>query len=208
MENICTTFDIIENNAKVPIEYEKIRCHIVFGVNMDVTHKVRLFIGRHTTEFVEVSNHSNVISRESVRIVMIIAALNDLKLETGNIQNEYLTALCLKKIYIICGLEFGPDLEVKQAIIIRALYNHKRSSKVVYNHLSTCIKELEWLSCKADTSLYYRIATRSDSGTYYNYLLCISHEPSLDLDKFDRYFKINDNSRGVPKTYFGEKSMP
>ena len=69
-----------------------------------------------------------------------------------------------------------------------------RWSKVVYNHLSKGIKELGWLSCKADTSLYYRIAIRSDSDTYYNYLLCISHEQSLDLDKFDRYFKINDNS--------------
>ena len=77
---------------------------------MDFTHKARLVAGGHTTEVTEISNYSSVVSRESVRIAMIIAALNDLKLETGDIHNAYLTAPCLEEVYTICGPEFGPDL--------------------------------------------------------------------------------------------------
>ena len=39
--------------------------------------------------------------------------------------------------------------------------------------------------------------------TYVDDLLCISHEPSLVLDKLDRYFTLKDNSRGIPKSDLG-----
>ena len=73
---------------------------------MDFTHKARLVAGGYTTEVTEMSNYSSVVSRESVRIAMVVADLNSLKIEAGDIQNAYLTAPCLKKIYIICGPEF------------------------------------------------------------------------------------------------------
>ena len=67
-----------------------------------------------------------------------------------------------------------------------------------------------WISRKADPDVYYQSATRPDGVIYYKYLLtyvddllCISHEPSLDLDKLDWYFTLKDNSRDVPKSYFG-----
>ena len=68
-----------------PIGYQKIRCHLVFDVKMDFTHKARLVDGGHTTKVTEISNYSSVVSRESGRIAMVIAALNDLKLEAGYI---------------------------------------------------------------------------------------------------------------------------
>ena len=69
---------------------------------MDFMHKARLDDRRLTAEVTGISNYSSVVSRESVRIAMVIAALNDLKLEAGDIQNAYLTASCLEKIYTIC----------------------------------------------------------------------------------------------------------
>ena len=39
--------------------------------------------------------------------------------------------------------------------------------------------------------------------TYVDDLLCISDQPSLDLDKLDKYFKMKANSRGIPKSYLG-----
>ena len=107
-------------------------------------------------------------------------------------------------------LEFGPDEQVNFFIIVRALYGLRSSGKAFRNHLSAGIKELGWISCKADADVYYQSATRPDGVTYYKYLLtyvddllCISDEPSLDLDKLDKYFKMKANSRGIPKSYLG-----
>ena len=102
---------------------------------------------------------------------MAIAALNDLKLEAGDIQNAYLTAPCLEKIYTICGPEFDQDLQGRRAVIVRALYGLRSSVKAFRNHLSTGIKELGWISCKADPDDYYQSATRPNEVIYYKYLL-------------------------------------
>ena len=141
---------------------------------------------------------------------MLIAALNDLKLEARDIQNAYLTAPCLEKIYIICDPEFGLDNQGKTVIIIRALYGLIRSGKAIRNHLSTGIKKLGWIYCKANADVYYHSATRPDGVTYYKDLLTyvddllyISNEPLLDLDKLDKYFKMKVNSRSISKSYLG-----
>ena len=141
---------------------------------------------------------------------MVIAVLNDLKLEAGDIYNAYLTAPYLEKIYTICGPEFGPDLQGRLVIIIRALYDLRSLGKAFRNYLSAGIKELGWISCKADPDDYYQSATRPNEVIYYKYLLtyiddllCISHEPSIDLDKLDWYFTLKENSRGIPKSYLG-----
>ena len=115
------TFYFVEDDAKFPITCQQIRCHLVFDIKMDSTHKARLVAGGHTTEVVEMSNYSSVVSRESVRIAMVVVALNTLKIEAGDSQSTYLTVPCLEKIYTICGPEFGPDLQGKRTIIVRSI---------------------------------------------------------------------------------------
>ena len=45
MKNVSIAFDILEPEANVPIGYQHIRCHLVFDVKMDFTHKARLVAG-------------------------------------------------------------------------------------------------------------------------------------------------------------------
>ena len=100
---------------------------------------------------------------------MIIAALNDLKLETGDIHNAHLTAPCLEEVCTICGPEFGLDLQGRRTVIVRALYGLRSSGKAFRNHLSAGIKELGWMACKADPDVYYQSTTRPDGVIYYKY---------------------------------------
>ena len=51
--------------------------------------------------------YSSVVIRDSVKIALLIASLNDLQLLACNIQNAYLTADCQEKIYKMAGSEFG-----------------------------------------------------------------------------------------------------
>ena len=70
---------------------------------------------------------ASVVSRESVRLAFLLAALNDLEVKTADIANAYLNAPCSEKLYIICGPEFGKEYEGKRALIVRALYGLKSS---------------------------------------------------------------------------------
>ncbi len=50
--------------------------------------------------------YSSVVSRDSARIALTIAALNDLDLLACDIQNTYLAADCREKVWILAGPKF------------------------------------------------------------------------------------------------------
>jgi hypothetical protein len=56
---------------------------------------------------------ASVISRESVQIALIIAALNDLDILSSNVQNAYITAPNSEQIWMQCGIEFGTHMVKK-----------------------------------------------------------------------------------------------
>jgi Reverse transcriptase (RNA-dependent DNA polymerase) len=93
---------------------------------MDFTRKARLVAGGHVTDPPTSITYSSVVSRELVRIVFLIAALNDLDIMTADIGNAYLNAFTSEKVYTITGPEFGEEAG-RVAIIIRALYGLKSS---------------------------------------------------------------------------------
>ncbi len=65
-----------------------------------------------------------MVSRETVRLVLTIAALNDLEVKVGDILNAYITAPVKEKVRTVLGPKFGHDAG-KSAIIVRALYKLK-----------------------------------------------------------------------------------
>ena len=65
---------------------------------------------------------ASVVSRETVRMALTYAALNSLNIMTSDIKNAYLSAPLDVRIHATLGPEFGPELEGKTALIVRALY--------------------------------------------------------------------------------------
>jgi len=49
---------------------------MIFDVKMDFTRKARLVAGGHMTETPSSITYSSVVSRDSVRIMFLVAALN------------------------------------------------------------------------------------------------------------------------------------
>ena len=109
MKNVHIVFNFIGNDANIPVGFQQIRCHLVFDIKMEFIHKARLVLEGHTTEVTEMSNYSSVVSRESVHIAMVVTALNNLKIEAGEIQNAYLTASCLEKYTLSMDRNYGPS---------------------------------------------------------------------------------------------------
>jgi hypothetical protein len=66
--------------------------------------------GGHQTDSPASITYSSVVARDSVRIILMIVALNGLDLNSCDIKNAYLTADCREKILIKqAGPEFGPE---------------------------------------------------------------------------------------------------
>ena len=55
------------------------------------------------TEAPATLTYASVVSRETVRIALTLAALNDVEVKASDIQNAYLTAPVTEKIWITCG---------------------------------------------------------------------------------------------------------
>jgi hypothetical protein len=89
------------------IGFQEIRCHVIFDEKMDFTCKARFVGSGHTTDKQASITHSSVVSRDSVRLEFIIAALNDLDVLAGDVKNAFLNATCQEKIWIEGGVETG-----------------------------------------------------------------------------------------------------
>jgi hypothetical protein len=127
MKNVCVAFKILANDESVPIGYQRIPCHMVFDIKMeDFTRKARLVAGGHMTNATSTITYASVVSRETVRIALLMAALNDLEVKAGDVLNAYVTAPVTEKVWTVLGPEFGP-VAGKNAIIVRALYGLKSS---------------------------------------------------------------------------------
>ena len=131
-------------------------------------NKARLVAGGHMTETpASVTYATSIVSREeSVRIAVTLAALNDLKVKTAEMENAYLIAPVGEKIWCqLLGPEFGIDAG-KKAIIVRSLYGLKSAGASFRYHLADCI-------CKADPDVWLKPEVRDEDASfkYYAYWL-------------------------------------
>jgi hypothetical protein len=91
--------------ARDMIGFQEIGCHIIFDIKMDFTRKARFVAGGHMTDTPAAMTYSSVVSRESVRLGFLIAALNGLDIMSCDLENAYLNAKCKEKIWFEGGIE-------------------------------------------------------------------------------------------------------
>ena len=213
MEAVKIAFKTLDDGQKAPPGYQFMTCHMIFDVKLDgFKRKARLVAGGHMTDAPAVLTYSSVVSRESVRIALTIAALNDLEVKGSDVQNAYLTAPCEEKIWTTLGPEFGED-QGKVALIVRALYGLKSAGASFNRHISDCMRQLGYESCRADPDLWIKPMVRPDDGTkYYAYILlyvddclCIHHDAVSALQELDKFFQMKPGSIGDPDIYLGSK---
>jgi hypothetical protein len=189
------------------VGFQEIECHMVFDVKMDLTRKARFVAGGHMTETPASLTYSSVVSRDSVRIAFLIAALNDLDILSCDISNAYLNAPCREKIWFVAGPEFG-SRQGQVVKVVRALYGLKSSGAAWRNYLQRSILEdLQFEPTIADPDVY-RKRSRKPSGmeywelllVYVDDILIISHEPNTHLDKLQHFTM---SAAGKPDRYLG-----
>jgi hypothetical protein len=78
MKNIRVEFNIMDGDEAFPPAYQDIHCHMIFDVKVEYfRYKARFVYGGHTTDIPHAMTHASVLSQDSVRITLALAALND-----------------------------------------------------------------------------------------------------------------------------------
>ncbi len=65
--------------------------------------------GGHQTKAPATITYASVVSRETVRLALTFASLNDLKVKLGDVLNAYITTPVKEKVWTILGPEFGHE---------------------------------------------------------------------------------------------------
>lgn len=105
-----TPQDVIDGKVPDMIGYKQIKCHIIFDIKMDLTRKARFVAGGHLTDAPQSITYSSVVTRDSVWLAFLIAALNDLCILACDITNAYLNAPFREKIWFVGGIETNYEL--------------------------------------------------------------------------------------------------
>ena len=213
MGNIEPCIDLIAEGQQPPPGYLEIRTNIVFDIKMDFMRKARFVADGSTTEVPSEHTFASVVSRDSVRIALLYAALNDLDILSADVAAAYLNAPCGEKVYFRCGPEFG-NLEGQYAILTKALYGLKTSAAAWRNQLAQVLEqEMDFVACKADPNVWMRVGTKeATKEQFYEYLLVYTDDILVVLDKpkgvltqLDQHFLLKRDSIKEPDLYLGSQ---
>jgi Reverse transcriptase (RNA-dependent DNA polymerase) len=208
--NILPAVKILEPHVSPPVGSQLIPCNIVFDIKMDFTRKARYVAGGHVADPPSTQTYASVVSRDSICIAFLIAALNDLDIMSADIQGAYLNAPCRERVHTICGPEFGPELQGRITVIVKALYGLKTSAFAWRSHLAETLQELGYFSCVANNDVGMRPAVKPNGFKCYEYvldytddILSISHKPLDVLTKLDQHYILKSGSVGPLTQYLG-----
>ena len=202
MKNVRPAFEPWEKDmSQIPPGFQQIKCQMIFDMTMgkNFRRKACFIAGGHTTETPSTPTYSSVMSRDSVRIMLLTAALNGLQVMVCDIQNAYLTANCREKIWTYAGPEFGSERGTPM-IIKKALYGLKSSGAVFQAHLAETLHDIGFKLSKADPDVWMRPAVKPTGECYYEYILCyvddilaISHNSASVLKAVQVNFRFKDD---------------
>ena len=96
IKKIVDAFQKHDDDPTELIGWKKLTCHMVYDIKISENfyHKAKYVADGHKTEAPVSVTYSSVVSRDSVRICLTAAALNDLKVLFADIENAYLNAPC------------------------------------------------------------------------------------------------------------------
>ena len=172
MKYVKVAFKLLEEDNILPIRYTFFRGHMIFDVNMeDFSRKARFFASSYMMMSPDTMNYVRIVSCETVRLDILISALNYLVAKCGDVMNEYITDPIEENIWTNIGPKFGPGAG-KRSLVVRALYGLNSSGASFYAHLGRCRQGLGYELCLADPDLWIKDEVRPDYGyAYYSYII-------------------------------------
>ena len=100
----------------------------------------------------------------SVRLLNVVAKARGLECLAGDVGRAYLNAETKEKIFTKCGLEFGPEMVNKIAIVQKGLCGLKSSGNRWHSHFTKTILQMGFTPSSYDPDVWYKL--REDSEGY------------------------------------------
>ena len=85
----------------------------------------------------------------------------------GDFGNAYLNAETKEKIFTKCGLDFGPEMVNRIAIVQKGLYSLKSSSNRWHSHFAKTIHQMGFTPSRYDPAVWYKVR---EDGEGYDYI--------------------------------------
>ena len=152
--------------SNAPNGYQKIRVYLIFAVKHNCRHKARLVAGGHLTPDPIESIYSGVVSIRSLRLVIVVAKLNNLEVWGADLGNACFEAKTKEKLYIVAGPEFE-ELEGHILVIYKALYGLKSSGLRWSQKIHDIMLDMGISPSKADPCVWLR---KAKCTTKYEYV--------------------------------------
>ena len=186
---------------------------MIFFIKMDgrFTRKNLYVAGSHTTDPPSPITYSIVVSRDSIRIAFTIADLKDVEINAADIDTEYLNAKCREKIWTVAGTEYGGE-KGKVMLVVHALYGLKSSGAAWRQILAQTLRDLGYVSYKADPEVWLKSKPKPDGTEYYAYVLVyvddilhLHHDPDTFMNRLAEVYMLKDGSGREPGIYLRAK---
>ena len=211
MKNVRIAFEVFEGDIQDLKDYEHISGHLIFDVKLgeNFRRKARYVADGYKTSTPNAVTYSSVTSRDSVRLFLLLAALNDIDIQSVDVQNAFLSAPVLEKVWLTAGPEFGPE-QGKKMIVVRALYGLKSASASFRSFMAKKLDEMGFKSSKGDFDIWMRPASKSTGEQYYEYamlyvddVMAASHKAMDLMKELGRGIKYKNNIIEPPTSYLG-----
>ena len=85
MKNSRVAFKLCKKVEKAPFGHNKITCHLLFDLKLDMKQKSRYVAGDHLTDVTTYTNYFSVVSRDTVHIIFLMDSLNNLEILASEI---------------------------------------------------------------------------------------------------------------------------
>ena len=123
MKNVRPAFEVHDGDLKDLVGHQEIKSHVIYDVKLgeNLRSKTRLVAGGNVASVPSTMRHSSIVLRESVRLTLLAAAINELDVLSCGMQNADLSALRREKMHCRAGSEFGS--EVGKTMIIKMALN-------------------------------------------------------------------------------------
>ena len=111
MTNNWVAFEHYQGNTSDLVAYEEITGHFIFDVKVSEKFRIkeRFVSDGHLVETPESITYSTVVSRDLVRILILVPPTNYLKTMVADVQNALLSADGLENHWIRDGPKFGAE---------------------------------------------------------------------------------------------------
>ncbi len=184
---------------------------MIFSVKQDLRRKARLIIGGHIVDASDHELFASTMKGVSARLLMVIAAANQLSVLCGDIRSAYLYATNTLKTYVKLGKEFNvldPNIiPGSLATVEQALYGLPTSANRWHQHLAETLRRLGFTPSRYDQDVW--LIRRSNHkcpgydyiGTHTDDLMIVAKDPNQYMEQLQKVYKIP--SVAPPKFHLG-----